>query len=111
MNKCLQNNARMQQLGLPALAQLMSATTKNRQGTENHNHIDDPDFDCNAEEDAHSDGDLSDDSLDPETKSRHGSCKQKVKHIPLCQALLYCFIHVSFHKCYTTFVNNSLVLE
>jgi hypothetical protein len=51
---------------------------------EKNEHNDDPDFECNAEDDALSEGDVSDDSLVPETedlqnmKSGNGCFKHMV---------------------------------
>lgn len=62
MNQCLQNNAKMRQLGLLALSRILSTSPIILQETENNDHNDDPNFDDKAEDDANNDGNLSDDS-------------------------------------------------
>jgi hypothetical protein len=101
MNQCLQNNAKMRQLGLLALSRILSTSPIILQETENNDHNDDPNFDDKAEDDANNDGNLSDDSLVPKTEalqdmeSRHGSKKHKVFDLPLCHALICYFLHLS----------------
>jgi hypothetical protein len=74
----------MRHLGLPALSSIVFGNSVVQRQTEKNNHNDDPNFDCNTEDDAHSEGDLSDDSLVLKTedllnkKSRHGCFKHMV---------------------------------
>jgi hypothetical protein len=84
----------MRRLGLPALARLLSARQTIPQEPEKGRNIDDPDFECNAEGDAHSDGDVSDDGLLPEAEAledmdpAHATKKHKVLDLPLCHAFM-----------------------
>lgn len=94
---CLRNNHRMRQLGLPALARILSAGPTTLQEPRKERNIDDPDFDSIAEVDAHSDDNESDNGLVPETEaledmdSGHATKKHKVLNLPLCHALIRSF--------------------
>lgn len=88
----------MRQLGLPALSSIGFGNSVAQRQREKNEHNDDPDFECNDEDDALTEGDISDGSLVPETedlqnkKSGHGCFKHRVLDL-------------------STFINISLVLD
>ncbi|BAH93433.1 Os06g0271475 [Oryza sativa Japonica Group] len=83
MRTCLQNNAMMRRLGVPALSSIVFGNSVAQRDREKNKDNDDPDFDANAEDDDLSEGYVSNDSLVPETedlqnmKSGHDCLKHK----------------------------------